>query len=171
MGRSKQGIEQGLDLAAAAVLAGAVGFSAFELWHAIALTCGAAAFAFAASAWLLGKVAAERHGFALSDFDLKALEFDDPGELLLTEQIELVLTDSDRLRTPAPADELVLDDILEQLGPQSRVVSLFGRLATPTPGQLNARIERHLAGAEQPSAPDASAALYEALTELRRSLR
>jgi hypothetical protein len=91
-------------------------------------------------------------------------------ELLLTEQVELLLTDADRLK-PAP-DELVLDDILARLGPQSRVVRLFDPLAMPTPGQLNTRIEQHLhASAPKPASPDASEALYEALNELRRSLR
>jgi hypothetical protein len=86
---------------------------------------------------------------------------------------ELLLTDSDRLHptkrdTP---DELVLEDILAELGPDSRVVRLFDPAAMPTPGQLNARIERHL-GEESASTapPDASQALYDALAELRRSL-
>jgi hypothetical protein len=65
----------------------------------------------------------------------------------------------------------VLDDILAELGPESRVVRLFDAGQMPTPGQLNARIERHL-GEESASTapPDASQALYDALAELRRSL-
>jgi hypothetical protein len=86
---------------------------------------------------------------------------------------ELLLTDSHRvhpLERVAP-DELVLEDILAELGPESRVVRLFDPAAMPTPGQLNARIERHL-GEESASTapPDASQALYDALAELRRSL-
>ena len=70
------------------------------------------------------------------------------------------------------AGELALQDILAELGPNSRVVRLFDPAAMPTPGQLNARIERHLERRDFPAtAPDASQALYDALTELRRSLR
>ena len=66
----------------------------------------------------------------------------------------------------------MLDDILAELGPNSRVVRLFDPAAMPTPGQLNARIERHLGEGTSPTAsPDASQALYDALAELRRSLR
>jgi hypothetical protein len=66
----------------------------------------------------------------------------------------------------------VLNDILEKLGPQSRVVRLFDPAAMPTPAQLNDRIERHLRAGSRPTPPaDASEALYQALDELRRSLR
>jgi hypothetical protein len=86
---------------------------------------------------------------------------------------ELLLTDSDRF-DPAShdaPDELVLEDILAELGPESRVVRLFDPAAMPTPGQLNARIERHLDEESASTAPpDASQALYDALAELRRSL-
>jgi hypothetical protein len=121
-------------------------------------------------------VAPEEPRFSVAQFEVAAIEgapmeellLTEPVELLLTEQVELVLTEADRLR---PA-ELVLDDILAELGPDSRVVRLFDPAAMPTPGQLNARIERHL-GEPEPAAAasDASQALYDALTELRRSLR
>jgi hypothetical protein len=39
----------------------------------------------------------------------------------------------------------------------------------PTPAQLKDRIDRHLDETDEP--PDASQALFEALAELRRSLR
>jgi hypothetical protein len=73
----------------------------------------------------------------------------------------------------ASTDEpLVLDDILADLGPDSRVVRLFDPAAMPTPGQLNARIARHLDRDAAPVAShDASQALHDALAELRRSLR
>ena len=181
MGRSWQKwIERVIDVAAAALLATAVGFSAWRLLPVtltqpklgIFAAC-AAVGAFALAARLLRGIAAERPRFALADFEIATLP-DEPGELLLTELAELVLTDADRLRpAQAAADELVLDDILAELGPDSRVVRLFDRAAMPTPGQLSARIEGHLRGGSSPTpaAPDASAALYEALTELRRSLR
>ena len=144
----------------------------------------------------LRRIPAKPPKFEVPLFALPTLEADDVAELILTDahrlknaitQLadELVLTDSDRLR-PArdellrteadrlqpQADELVLDDILAELGPNSRVVKLFDPVAMPTPGQLNSRIERHLrAGAPQAAPADASQALYEALSELRRSLR
>ena len=95
------------------------------------------------------------------------------GELVLTDadriSDELVLTDADRLHA---GEALVLDDILAEIGPDSRVVRLFDRSAMPTPGQLKSRIDRHRGQAAAPAgAPDASQALSEALAELRRSLR
>ena len=96
-----------------------------------------------------------------------------PDELVLTDadrvSDELILTDGDRLHA---GETLVLDDILAQLGPDSRVVRLFDRSAMPTPGQLRSRIDRHRGqAAARPVAPDASQALSDALAELRRSLR
>jgi hypothetical protein len=65
-------------------------------------------------------------------------------------------------------DELVLDDILAALNPDSRVVRLFEPDAEPTSGQLQTRIDSHLN--ERARGGDASQALHDALTELRRSL-
>ena len=86
---------------------------------------------------------------------------------------ELLLTDADRLdETLVGGDELVLDDVLASLGEGSRVVRLFDPSAMPTPGELKARIDRHLDGPDDPLlSPDASKALHEALSELRRTLR
>jgi hypothetical protein len=67
---------------------------------------------------------------------------------------------------------LVLDDILAEIGPDSRVVRLFDRKAMPPPGQLGSRIDSHLdRRAREPAGEDASQALSDALAELRRSLR
>lgn len=77
-------------------------------------------------------------------------------------------------------DELLLDEPLpddhdEQPPVESRVVSLFGAAAVPTAGELQQRIDAHLStGIAEPLlhvVPDASDALYEALADLRRSLR
>jgi hypothetical protein len=91
-------------------------------------------------------------------------------ELLLTEadmvQPELILTDADRLPAQEP---LELDDILAELGSDSRVVRLFDPAKMPTPGQLSSRIDAHQA--RSTAYPDASQQLSEALAELRRSLR
>jgi hypothetical protein len=117
----------------------------------------------------------------LRPFELPELELDPVEELVLTDadrlkhtiaqlSDELVLTAAERLHPTG--DELVLDDILAELGPDSHVVRLFDPAAMPTAGQLNARIEQHLRGSPSPAAPqDASQALYEALNELKRSLR
>jgi hypothetical protein len=141
---------------------------------------------------------ARRHGtgLVLPEFGLHDFEFtEDADELLLTERLapagelvltdadrltpsaELVLTDSDRLDADVP---LALDDILAELGPDSRVVRLFDPKAMPTPptpGQLQSRIADHLGDGAPRSAPsktppsDASQALSAALAEQRRSLR
>jgi hypothetical protein len=80
---------------------------------------------------------------------------------------ELLLTDADRLH-PEGEEALELNDILTKIDSDHRVVRLFDPSAKPTPGQLKARIDRHLEGALTP--PDASQALFDALAELRRSL-
>jgi hypothetical protein len=95
-------------------------------------------------------------------FDVRDIGEPGMAELLLTERLEPDAPDD---------DELVLDDILAALGPQSRVVRLFDPAAMPTPGQLNQRIERHLVKDDTAAPADASHALHEALAELRRSLR
>jgi hypothetical protein len=113
---------------------------------------------------VLGAVAAGSPTFLLPAFDPASLPAADPADE--------VLTDSDRLDRPqvADADELVLDDVLARLEDFSRVVRLFDRSAMPTPGELKSRIDRHL---ETPASapPDASQALHDALSQLRRTLR
>ena len=97
--------------------------------------------------------------------------------LKVMDNVELLLSEADRVGSDAPLD---LNDILEEIGPDSRVVRLFDRkaMAAPTPGQLQSRISEHMKGGTSRSAPpnlagpsDASKALSEALAELRRSLR
>jgi hypothetical protein len=187
-GRRQERIEAIVDHGAAAVLGAAVAAALFLLLPAgvaqqgrisAAAACAIVAFWLAAKA--LRKVGVRTPQFVLRPFEFSQLEFDPVEELVLTDadrlkhtiaQLadELVLTDADRL-LPA-GDVLVLDDILAELGPDSRVVRLFDPAAMPTPGQLNARIEQHLRGVSCPAAPaDASQALYEALNELKRSLR
>lgn len=77
-------------------------------------------------------------------------------------------------------DELLLDDILTEMAPSSRVVRLFAPEAAPTAGELKERIDRHLAEGERPGMagpielselPDASDALAAALDRVRHSLR
>jgi hypothetical protein len=182
-GRREERIEKWIDQAAATALAAAVGFCSFMLLadRYRAAAAGAAVLAvYLLSGKLLGLVPAEAPTLPLRTFSPAPLSFEDfdelllteEGELLLTEQAELVLTDADRLKPARSAsDELILDDILAKLGPQSRVVRLFDPPAMPTPGQLSARIEWHLQGGCPAEPQDASEALYQALSDLRRSLR
>lgn len=179
-GRREERIERLVDRAAAAVLAAAAAVSLFELLGHLAAAFRLGVFAaslvivYAVGVRLLARVRPGSPRLPLRTFSPASMTFQECDELLLTDQVELLLTDADRVQpvVETAADELVLDDILARLGPQSRVVRLFDPLAMPTPGQLNARIEEHLHGSKpKPAAPDASQALYEALNELRRSLR
>ena len=77
-------------------------------------------------------------------------------------------------------DELLLDDPLVEIAPDSRVVKLFAR-GEPTPGELVLRIEDYLNDGRRAPAPDAvaaeqppvdaSAALHAALANIRATLR
>jgi hypothetical protein len=133
----------------------------------------------------LSGMAGRESGFLLPPFELRAIEFEEPEELLLTdlahndelllterlEADELLLSDAHRLAPQVP-EPLVLDDILDEIGPDARVVRLFDRRSMPTPGQLQSRIDGHLRQGGSPAArSDASEALSNALAELRRSLR
>jgi hypothetical protein len=160
-------IERKLDRAASALLALSCGFAAFAWLSTIAPR--SAAFAGAAASaglWfmlalrLLEAVEPAARRLPVSIFDVRGLDPFDVPELLLTERFE-----------PAgPSEEpLLLDDILGEIGPDSRVVRLFDPAAMPTPGQLDARIRNRL-GRDPRAGEDASAALHEALAELRRSL-
>lgn len=166
-------IERNVDRAASALLAVAAAYVAHSILMPLstptvgwAETGGAAAISYLLSRRLLNAVGPRAAKRSVTVFDVReidAVEADQPAELLLTDVFE---------PTPPPADDaLVLDDILAELGPNSRVVRLFDPAAMPTAGQLKARIDRHLAGESAvASPPDASAALHEALAELRRSL-
>jgi hypothetical protein len=172
-------IESIVDRLAAALFAGAAAFAVFKFRASDAPR----SWAFAAGAWMasyilctqaLGRVRIGERRFQLADFEPTQIEAaPELDELLLTEQLELILTDADRLQPePAATDELLLVDILNGIGPEARVVRLFDPASMPTPGELNARVRRHLDGESPSAAPtDASQALYDALTELKRSLR
>jgi len=177
-GRAVGRVERVVEYGASAVLGGAV---ANALWRGLdnavpplQLAVGAAVagvIAWGVSMRVLGGLAVGEAHFALPIFDVKELEEFELDELLLTDRVndELILTDDDRLEGTGP---LVLDDILAEIGPDSRVVHLFGRKEMPTPGQLKSRIDDHLEQAAPSLAqPDASQALSDALAELRRSLR
>jgi hypothetical protein len=163
-------LEAGVDTAAASFFAAALAFSGSRLIPgAFAPACAAAlaALGFVLCRKALNRVAPGREHYAVPIFDVREIE---PLEALPRD--ELLLTESDRLQPAADSDPLVLDDVLAGTAPDSRVVQLFDPAAMPTAGQLKARIDRHLDGGTShfPS-PDASEALFEALADLRRSLR
>lgn len=160
-------IETAVQRVAAASVGGAVAFAAFSLLRPVADEPGRGAFTAAAAfaayvlcARLLNRVDAATGRFPVRAFDVGAIE-------------QAAAEQSPAADSEPPADEpLVLDDILAEIGPDARVVRLFDPAAMPTPGQLRARIDRHLEDCD-PTAGlvDASQALYDALAELRRSLR
>ena len=164
-------IERNVDRAASAMLAVAAAYAAYSVLMPLstptvgwAETGGVAAICYLLSRRLLNAIGPRAARRPVPVFDVReidAVEADQPPELLLTDIFQPTRTAAD--------DALVLDDILAELAPDSRVVRLFDPAAMPTAGQLKARIDRHLAG-ESSVAPDASAALHEALAELRRSL-
>lgn len=169
-------IEAGIDGLAAAMFALAAAFASWKFLPAagFALPLAAAALGYFLFARSLRGIGEGTPRFRLPEFEIPDFEPVELPELLLTEQVELVLTEADRLQPHEPDrhDELLLDDILAEINPDSRVVRLFDPSTMPTPGQLNARIVRHLNDGASPAAPpDASQALYDALADLRRSLR
>ncbi|HEY8593171.1 MAG TPA: hypothetical protein VIL42_09965 [Sphingomicrobium sp.] len=122
---------------------------------------GAGALAYLCCGRVLAALVGNSERMATPPFELRHYEAPELEELLLTERVQ-----------PDAGDALVLDDILEQLGPDSRVVRLFDRSAMPTPAELKSRIDDHLGrSAGDAESSDASQALHQALAELRRSIR
>jgi hypothetical protein len=166
-GGSVARIEKLADCAASALLALACGFAASQ-WLAgtagrLPASAAIAAAAYLLSVRLLGSIQPRHRRLSVPIFDVRELEPIGPEELLLTERVD---------QPSRGTDPLVLDDILAELGPDSRVVRLFDPSSMPTAGDLRLRIEKHLdpeaAGARS---LDAAQALHDALAELRRSIR
>jgi hypothetical protein len=165
------------ELGAAVALGGACAFALARLLLANGVVSGVAPLAAftCLSVCLLTHAALERLAqstrLGVVEFELEpmpACEAAPLGELLLTDADRLI---GDRLEESG-GGELLLDDILAELEPDARVVRLFDVNAMPTPGQLQANIDRHLGSSDLRYAPpDASDALHHALAELRRSLR
>jgi hypothetical protein len=149
--------EWAIDAGAAALLAGAVGFACAALGLAgpPALAAGGAfAMAMAALRWIEPAEAPLR----LPAFDLGAA---------LDAQADYPLDLTDRLGE----DELLLDDVLPELEPDSRIVRLFDPAQMPTAGDLHDSIDRHVGSrVAAHQSGDAAQALSEALRDLRRSL-
>lgn len=161
-------IEHWLDALATAIFTAAVSFALAKLAPGLGLGIVVASLLAFAGCWVsLHRIPADSR-LPLPKFDLVHPAFEDHAE---DEEIEaLILTEEDIFALPA--DELLLDDVLEEPGSDSRVVRLFAPGQLPTPGELKASIDRHLHARGHPTAiPDASEALSEALDQLRRSLR
>jgi len=165
-------IEKTVDLAAAGLLALACGYAG-SIWFpaaaappvAAAETAAAALLAFVLAYRALGAVQPEAPRLPVPIFDVREVEPIEDTELLLTERLE-------QPPSLAHEDALLLDDILAELGPDSRVVRLFDPAAMPTAGELKSRIDRHLDREEvEARTSDAAQALHDALAELRRSIR
>jgi hypothetical protein len=166
-------IENGVTIAAATTFAAAVGFAAYRGLDGVVgqpalvgLTAVAMAIGIVLCGRLLNRVGSGEPKFHVPIFDLGAMKPVESSELVLTEAQRLKPV----LRSPSLEEPLELTDVLHEVGPDTRVVRLFDPGAVPTPGQLKARIDRHLEGGLPPASPDASQALYDALAELRLSL-
>jgi hypothetical protein len=186
-------IERNVDRGASALFAGAAAYCTYGALSPIiaqpilgAYCGGAAALAYVLTVRGLILMGAGQQRHPVPVFDLRKIDPMPPMPSMPAE--ELILTDADRVAVAQPdiatpaLDELVLDDIVADLEPDSRIVRLFDRQAMPSPGQLKQQIDQHLAATDAPvesgreeggpeESSDASQALSDALSELRRSLR
>lgn len=129
--------ERAVDIAAAAVFAAAVGFAAGAAGLGAVPTISAAVAASVVTFAVLTKIPIGNRSYDLPAFEPVPLEIGQKAD-----------------------GELVLDDVLESVPPDARVVRLF-----------DPAVESGPAVPSRSSHPDASLALVEALLELRRSLR
>ena len=165
-------IEKTVDGAAAGAFALACGYAAYSGFPAgaappiaAAETAAAGLLAFVLAYPLLRAVQPKARKLPVPIFDVREVEPITEPELLLTERF-------DPPASTVHEDALLLDDILTELGPDSRVVRLFDPAAMPTPGELKSRIDRHLDCDDvEAQTADAAQALHDALAELRRSIR
>jgi hypothetical protein len=132
------------------------------------IAAGAAAFG---GIWLgLNKFGSRGRTLPLPEFEQPRLELSPVSELL--EQADVVALVEQLGAAPAEREfeeELVLEDVLEAIESDSRVVRLFE--PNDTAGEMQARIERHLHSARHQAQANAAQELHEALAALRRSLR
>ena len=190
-------IERNVDRAASALFAASCGYAAF-MWLRLTVrpvlaaeTAAAFVLAYILSVRALRAVKPPMRKVPVPIFDIRDVAPIDPVEAPVEESLDQPASLEDALaeaasRHHAPAteaphedapfepekDALVLDDILAELGPDSRVVRLFDPKSMPTAGELQSRIDRHLDGdAAAAQTSDAAQALHDALAELRRSIR
>ena len=162
-------VEKGVDRIAAVLLAAACAYAAYA-WlsagagqpMAAAETAVAGLLIYLAGVRGLNAIQPASPRVPVAIFDVRDVEpYEDaapsPGEAVEPSRAEV-------------DDALLLDDILAELAPDSRVVRLFDPAAMPTAGELQSRIDRHL-DASAAHSVDAAQALHDALAELRRSIR
>ena len=148
--------ERLVEWSAPTVLAAACGWAAYAISGAVLPAVSVMAALLTLGAMAMRRVGNADHDMGLSDFAMEAIE-------------------------NAAIDELLLDDPLIEVAPDSRVVSLF-EPEPATPGAMVARIADYLgerspnarpAGdeAQGPVAADAGEALHAALANIRASLR
>jgi hypothetical protein len=130
---------------------------------------GAAAFG---GIWLALNRFGAPTGFPLARFERPEADFElsSVGELLEQATVVGIVEQlgAQQVADGDPAEELVLDDVLEAIGPDDRVVRLFE--PNDSAGRMQERIDRHLRSGPR-QVPDATQELHDALAALRRSLR
>ncbi|HEX5237916.1 MAG TPA: hypothetical protein VFW39_05570 [Sphingomicrobium sp.] len=153
-------IEQSVERTAAALFGGAVGYAVYavagtQLPRPIAIGCGMATLLVAAipSAGFLRRIGADEPRFEVAAFDVHEVEPElAEEEPSASEPLDL-------------GDALELNDILAEPAPESRVVRMFAPEAMPVhSGRTHVQ-------ADGRAIPDAARDLYQALADLRRSLR
>ena len=163
--------ESFIEAAAAAAMAAALGYSVTSLMDGIyylPLVPGmaVAAIAFTATRTALARIGSASslpHAAEQSFPALSLADFASVGAPVGAVQ-PLVAGDD--------GEPLILDDMLGQPAPNSRIVQLFGPLQPrPSAGELADRVDDHIARKGEAAAPDDSAAMFDSLEQLRRSLR
>jgi hypothetical protein len=162
------------EFAPAAIFGAAVGF-ATATWLALpplgTTPAAAGAVAFVA-VWVgLKRFGSRGKAFPIADFEQPEIkvELSAVGELLEEADVVALVEQLSASSTKPAGEELVLDDVLAAMEPESRVVRLFD--ANDTAGEMQARIDRHLRSSPRQIPPDATQELHDALAALRRSLR
>lgn len=160
-------VETLVEWVAPLLFAVAAGWAALASGQAKPIAAMMSAIALAVGA-LAMRIAGRPSGIELPHFEVASIEAEGEGDVLL---LDNPLVDPDA--------ELLLEDRLTEVEPDSRVVRLFAS-DEATPGELVARIADYLGGdrgpVEVPRPPvdrpaDASAALHAALANIRASLR
>lgn len=157
-------LEAAVEWLAPITLSLAVGWAGWRLGLSTISSVGLGAAALAAGIAAF-RLAGRGASIAIQGFQPAEFESIEAGELLLEEKDSI----------------LELHDRLEEPNPDSRVVRLFER-HDPTPGELVDRIVDFLSESRRPDPvdhpmaesnrlPDASAALHDALANIRASLR
>ncbi len=175
-GSSSIGPALAFEFTPAVIFGSSVGY-ATAMWMALApfsmtpVAAGAAAFC---GIWLaLSRFGAQQRPFPLTEFEQAPLETQLSALSELLEQADVVGIVEQLGAAPQGKreieDELVLDDVLDAIESDSRVVRLFE--ANDTAGEMHVRIDRHLRSGPRQALPDAAQELHDALAALRRSLR